>query len=305
MFTVPVKYVDLLNIILILITCTLAHVFPYHLLIFSYAVLGPAHYLTQISWLHDRRYFANSNFIAPALVTLSIVLLIMSLSAGTYTILSAAIVFSIAFWLAIMFTLPVDKIFYHSIAVAFGIFMIWLVTHSLNSALFMAIMLPTVMHVFVFTVAFMWLGAMKNHNLMAYLSVIAMLICAGTFFIPITSSTAAPNLTGIVFFKPVIIFLQKISGLSNASEAQLFGFLSYAYTYHYLNWFSKAEVIHWNRIPRQRMQAIIVIYVIALLIYAYNYTVGFLIILLLSQLHVLMEFPLNLRTFVALVRGRG
>ena len=30
--------------------------------LFAYAFLGPLHYLTEISWLHDRQYFAKGKF---------------------------------------------------------------------------------------------------------------------------------------------------------------------------------------------------------------------------------------------------
>ncbi len=35
----------------------LAYLVPFELLLLAYVVLGPAHYLTEISWLHDRKYF--------------------------------------------------------------------------------------------------------------------------------------------------------------------------------------------------------------------------------------------------------
>ena len=91
--------------------------------------------------------------------------------------------------------------------------------------------------------------------------------------------------------------------ISSADETKLFGFLAFAYTYHYLNWFSKAEVIQWNKIPPKRLKAIIAIYSVALLAYAFNYALGFLLILTLSIAHVLLEFPLNLRSVALIARG--
>jgi hypothetical protein len=67
---------------------------------------------------------------------------------------------------------------------------------------------------------------------------------------------------------------------SRQTEAQLFGFLSFAYTYHYSNWFLKAEVIRWNRISQERMFVIAAIYCLSIAIYATNYVLGFLVILL-------------------------
>ena len=33
---------------------------PFELFLFSYAVLGPLHYLTEINWLKERNYFAKN-----------------------------------------------------------------------------------------------------------------------------------------------------------------------------------------------------------------------------------------------------
>ena len=42
-----------------IISCVLAYITPFELFLFSYAVL-PLHYLTEISWLHDRKYFIEA-----------------------------------------------------------------------------------------------------------------------------------------------------------------------------------------------------------------------------------------------------
>lgn len=47
------------NIGLMLLSCAAAYVVPFELFLFSYAVLGPLHYLTEISWLNDRGYFVK------------------------------------------------------------------------------------------------------------------------------------------------------------------------------------------------------------------------------------------------------
>lgn len=43
-----------------ILSCGVAFIYPFELFVFSYAVLGPLHYLTEISWLHDRNFFAQS-----------------------------------------------------------------------------------------------------------------------------------------------------------------------------------------------------------------------------------------------------
>src|SRR4029077_3259419 len=46
------------NVCLMAVSCCAAIAAPFHLFLLAYAVLGPLHYLTEISWLHDRQYFA-------------------------------------------------------------------------------------------------------------------------------------------------------------------------------------------------------------------------------------------------------
>src|SRR5690606_1980879 len=71
-------------------------------------------------------------------------------------------------------------------------------------------------------------------------------------------------------------------------------FIAFAYTYHYLNWFSKTTVIGWHKvISKKKLIVILGIWVIALVVYFTNYYAGFVLLLFLSYLHVLMEFPLN------------
>jgi hypothetical protein len=54
-----VNRLDYVNIGLLIFSCILAFIMPFELFLFAYGVLGPLHYLTEISWLHDKNYYAN------------------------------------------------------------------------------------------------------------------------------------------------------------------------------------------------------------------------------------------------------
>ena len=54
--------INYLNIGLMLVTMALAYYFPFETFLFAYAFLGPLHYLTEISWLHDRQYFTKGKY---------------------------------------------------------------------------------------------------------------------------------------------------------------------------------------------------------------------------------------------------
>src|SRR5262245_26704727 len=50
--------IEYANIGLMILALVIAAVVPFELFLVSYAVLGPLHYLSEISWLHDRRFYA-------------------------------------------------------------------------------------------------------------------------------------------------------------------------------------------------------------------------------------------------------
>src|SRR5271156_2603235 len=68
--------VNYLNIGLMLLSAGAAFVMPFELFLFAYAVLGPLHYLPEISWLHDRGYFLKQkyDYLFPALLAVALIL---------------------------------------------------------------------------------------------------------------------------------------------------------------------------------------------------------------------------------------
>jgi hypothetical protein len=78
------KQVDALNIGLMIISLGVAYMVPFELFLFSYAVLGPMHYLTEISWLHQRKYFVpgRQTFLYFALMTVAIGLIVLASNYG-------------------------------------------------------------------------------------------------------------------------------------------------------------------------------------------------------------------------------
>ena len=75
-----------------------------------------------------------------------------------------------------------------------------------------------------------------------------------------------------------------------------------AYTYHYLNWFSKTSIIKWHEVSKNRIAVIAVVWLGSLALYAYNYDTGMAVLYFISVLHVMLEFPLDHRTFVGIGR---
>jgi hypothetical protein len=77
-------------------------------------------------------------------------------------------------------------------------------------------------------------------------------------------------------------------------------FIAWAYTYHYLNWFSKTSIIGWHRVPKVGIAIVVAIWLVSLGLYAADYALGFKWLFLLSLAHVLLEFPLNHRSFLGI-----
>ena len=170
-----------------------------------------------------------------------------------------------------------------------------------TAALFIALLLPTVLHVFIFTCSFLLFGALKNNSKSALLTTILFLgLGISFFFIPDAWFVARYDTTHLSthYFDSIVLYLAKLMGTSAKinSLSNIFAFLSFAYTYHYLNWFSKVEIIHWHKIPRQRWFLIGGLYAVAIGLYLYDYELGFKALLYISLLHVLLEFPLDIQT---------
>jgi hypothetical protein len=80
----------------------------------------------------------------------------------------------------------------------------------------------------------------------------------------------------------------------------LMRFIAFAYLYHYLNWFSKTEVIRWHQVPKLRFAAVILLWIVASVFYTYDYSLGLSLLFFLSFSHVLLEFPLNIISIVGI-----
>ncbi len=302
--------VDQINIILMLASLGLAYVLPFELVLFSYAFLGPAHYLTQISWLHDREYYAGTKWLWLPFAVL--VGLMVGCAYTPYDKLAAYVALAGTFGLSMALVLAKQRHYrWISAAVILAAFAA-LYFFSAPFVLALVILLPTVMHIYFFTGCFILIGALKSRNVWGMLSFFIFLFCGAALFIFIPQHNIISQSyasAGLPFFKSVVGYLvlvfQDFTGYAN--ELSLIGFLSFAYTYHYLNWFSKTELLKWHQVPKRRMKIIVVLYVLSIGLYLYDYKIGFGALLLLSLMHVVLEFPLDIiavKSIPGLIRQR-
>jgi len=99
---------------------------------------------------------------------------------------------------------------------------------------------------------------------------------------------------GQEYFGNVAPALSRLFGIPDLRlDTRLTSILAFVYTYHYLNWFIKADVIRWADIPRMRLVGLAAASAASTALYFYDYTFGFTFLLALSLVHILLEFPLN------------
>lgn len=301
--------IDILNIALMLLASVAAFILPFELFLFSYAVLGPLHYLTEIGWLHKRSYFATGKYDFVWLIFLCLVLISMTFIFKAPPESNALCLF-LAFASALGMIL-FDNFLYKLIAIAIG-FLIGLVfLKTRNFFLIFAVLLPTLIHVFLFTGLFIIQGALKNKSVTGLISVIVFVLCATSFFVfhPTfsfyeVSEYAKQNITATNFAfvnQTIMHFLgdtqPTVEKVFNSKlGTSVMRLVAFAYTYHYLNWFSKTSVIRWHDVPKKWLISTAILWIGSVALYAYNYIVGLQALLLLSMLHVFLEFPLNFRS---------
>lgn len=316
--------INWLNSGLMLLSCSIAFVFPFELLLFSYAVLGPLHYLTEISWLQKRDFFSQYKYDYTILIGLSILVGFFALSSRWYS--QSWIIYFTAMVLISSLLISVTKNWLHRIAAFFfsGLLCYFIKELPIAYSIFF-ILLPTMIHVFIFTGIFLLHGALQSRSWSAVISLGIFILCTCLFFIWPAESyiyKTASNVTQSFFHsfrllqrELLNIFYQKnISSFDESAVKIMFRsgegfavtrFLAFAYTYHYLNWFSKTSIIKWHEVSKYRLIFIGILWIVSLLMFYRNYEMGFKVLFLLSFLHVALELPLNFRTINSLFIGKA
>lgn len=316
--------VNYLNIGLILLSCGVALFVPFELFLFSYAILGPAHYLTEISWLHERNYFSQGrrNHVFLGIAGLALFLLVYAnphfkiFDDRVSGQMSTAVTFiAFASALAMVALKSLFHRFLAFLAICASAFA------STGAFLFFSIFLPSLIHVFLFTGLFMLYGALKGKSKSGYLSCIVFVICPLLFLLvkPGANTITPYALEYYPMFHVLNVEVMKLFDMDifrtfNPPIAAVYKsdlgltvmrFIAFAYTYHYLNWFSKTTVIKWHQVPKKRLLIIGALWVVSVGFYIYDYKIGFHVLYLLSILHVFLEFPLNHVSIIGIFKEIG
>jgi len=396
--------INYLNMGLMALSALLAYFLPFETFLFAYAFLGPLHYLTEISWLHDRNYFSKGKYDFVVLLVIGVLLSYAAfakdfgINVDFYESFVEANLFDklivFALFSAILFAL-VENIFVKivSIFLLFVFISGWLAperadaNRASTTVFALTSLVPTLIHVYVFTGLFMLYGALKSRSKTGLLSIVTFILfpIILVFYAPVETKsnfisdfgkkayyadgegffytnvsildhfklTDDPLLTNKQYLDSVINKKSEGNQMAVADRARitdslknklnenfivqnsqseyylkpipvkyaipingkdyywntvffstigimLMRFIAFAYLYHYLNWFSKTEVIRWHKVPKIRFAAVIILWLLACGAYAYDYSIGLNFLFFLSFTHVLLEFPLNIVSIVGI-----
>ncbi|HYM20563.1 MAG TPA: hypothetical protein VEW28_06115 [Candidatus Kapabacteria bacterium] len=319
------RSVDQINIGLMLISCLLAFIFPFQLFLFSYAVLGPLHYFTEIPWLEKKQFYTRGKYDFLLLVLATILI------AGIYYMTPSdeivkpdgmkliAVFTFIAFFGALVMT-TMKTLWQKAAAIIliagstfifnrFGIF-----------GMIFGNFIPSIIHVYLFTGAFILLGALKHKSAAGIFSLVVFALCTAAIFLvspdpQMNRSLSLYVKSSYLLFAGLNFDLMNFFGMQHVTPDSpglgdilffsdtgiiIMRLIAFSYTYHFLNWFSKTSVIKWHQISKRGIVIVLVLWAGSLAIYAIDYKIGLRYLYALSLLHVLLEFPLNHRTFIGI-----
>lgn len=327
--------INYLNIGLMAAAAVAAFVLPFEAFLFAYAVLGPLHYLTEISWLHEKRYFTKHRYDYLLLGIVAVALLVLAFGidgifqhapqlfpgyANADAVKQSAMVWAnaliyVAFASALVM-ITLKRSLYRAFAFLFILVTAQFIKDKNSAFLFFSIFLPTLIHVFFFTGAFVLYGALKTRSRSGLISFAAFLIFPALLWLfnglllgrPV-SDYVLHSYDGFLSMNVSTIQLLHLGNVQSANDVfyssygvLVMRFIAYAYTYHYLNWFSKTSIIRWHEVSKPRIAAIVSLWLVSVGLYAINYKTGVIALYCLSFMHVFLEFPLNHVTFLGIGR---
>lgn len=301
-----------LNTGLIILSCVAAFFIPFELFLFSYGILGPLHYLTEIGWLHKKNYFTKGKYDFLFLVMACVILVYWNYRPPrNFGLTADVILFSLLSCIAFVF---IKDWLYRIVIIVLCILFVGVLNNLPEFFTWVGVFLPTIIHVFIFTWAFMLYGVLKEKSWQGALSIAVLVICAiliiaiqptGLYYQVSEYSQNSYRQFGELNFRLINFFnMDKLTDIrqiftTNAGFV-IMRFIAFAYTYHYLNWFSKTSVIKWHQVPKKVLALTIGIWLLSISLYIYDYNLGLQVLFFLSFLHVFLEFPLNVVSFTGI-----
>ncbi len=327
------KEIDILNVFLILISLFFAFQYPFELFFFSFIVLGPLHYLTEIHWLKEKNYFVKNQqwiwilVVIAFVITLPVLMRFEIIKDNFEKIgVKPSLIwlnkqFGYLLLFALLFSIGLIQLVSKLKLIVFLILSIvcsFLILSANKTILMIAtFMLSSLIHVYLFTLLFMIFGYLNHKSLWGKIAIIALLVSPFIIAIskinPLNESDISPYIKDSIYSSGIGKLNFKIAELFHLKTTERFNllssialkiqtFIAFAYTYHYLNWFSKTSIIGWSKnLSKPKTYFIIGIWIGILLLYRYNFNYGLVLLFFFSTLHVLLEFPLNIVTIKSIL----
>lgn len=303
-----------------------AMLLPFELFLFVYTFLGPLHYLTEINWLHKKNYFTTQKYDYLFMVAITVVVSLFGFSTSgvrNYMPMLYFLALAAAFSM-VSYTSYAKKLLFTLIALILGGMFFYFFNESFR--MLFSTLMPSIVHVFIFTGAFIVLGSLKSNSKLGMASTVVFVVCAlitlfaspRTGLTHITEGTynmysifkslnnalvgffsfMQPDNAKIAIWAPTGISQEDMNIFFSGTGVKVMRFIAFAYTYHYLNWFSKTSVIQWHNTKRINLVIIVLIWIASVVLYAIDYIMGLKWLFALSLAHVLLELPLNHRSFI-------
>lgn len=302
---------DGVNLLALTVSAIAAMLWPLPTFILAYAVLGPFHYLTEIAWLKKKQFFFNDGVVSPGMY-LAVAIALCVLASLDLHFRRGWTAYAVGGLLVLSLGALVKNVW-----VLLGAFALAIATRFFvhGYGLFLAAFVPTVVHVYFFTLMFLVSGVMraKRRGWLAWLNPM-LLLCVPVLLVKMPGSFgAAPGafwMSGETLFAALHEYLAGLAGLGmhfdlagklEPNAVAVFRVLAFIYLHHYLNWFAKTELLAWHKVSARTWWLIGIVYAGALGSYAYSFAFGFYAAYFLSLLHVLLELPLNWHTGASLL----
>ena len=317
--------IDGVQLVLMLASLVVAVIVPFRLFFLVYAVLGPIHYLTEINWLRERNYFMKDRrwIWFYALVTAAVAFPTISFLPIFSDIQESQVVNRLVYQVKsyddiILFTaffFAIGLIHFRKLShllpfLIVSVILGKLITEYLVFAFIIGIFLPTIIHVYIFTMLFMIAGTIKSRSKLGIASIVLLILTPLIILaIPIDPAdylgTGTEEIMSTVRNFEFIQFLGEYFNVMQnkqfipltAGAVKLQIFVAFSYTYHYLNWFSKTSLIGWyQNVSKPQLSVILLIWAGLVGLTIYDYGVGYTVLFGVAILHIVFEFPLNVRS---------
>jgi len=320
-----VQRLDIINIGLMLLSLISAFLFPAETFLIAIMILGPLHYLTEMPWLEKKGFFIPSKKNVWILIGIGAVMLFLIFGkellpegSGKLAFRTSGTFAGAAFFLAFVL-IKFKKASSILIALVVVVGVSWLLASSPEYTQLFLNLFPTLVHVFIFTSAFILYGALKHKSKTGIASLVIYALCTAMIFILVPSGSSAaldPKVIDLYYYQ-ADIHMSLVSVLSfptigpdnydmdnlifySPTGIMVMRFIAFTYMYHFLNWFSKTSIIKWHETKPVVLFSVFGIWIAILVLYWIDITLSMKIIYIFGLLHVLLEYPLNHRSFVGI-----